>query len=116
MNDITYTLHGDYYLPDLTLPTGNYEIGRFGRLHFKFLKQHKKITYTNLLTSGKLNQYLHDIDIQAQEMFEHLIKEYAERQGVTEQPKAERQMEWVGKMNNVRACVEEVVLNELIYR
>ena len=101
MNDITYTKHGDYYLPDLLLPTSEYEIGRFGRMHGEFLKQHRKITYTNLLTSGKLNQYLYDVDIQAQEMFERLITEYAECQGVTEQFKADNQMEWVGRMNNV---------------
>jgi len=115
VSDITYTKHGDYYLPDLIPPESKYEIGRFGRLHCKFLKQRRKITYTNLLTSGKLNEYLHDIDTQEQGMYERLIEEYAERQGVTEQLKSENQMEWVGRMNNIRACVEEVVLNKLIY-
>lgn len=114
MTDLTYSKHGDYYLPNLVLPTGNYEIGRFGRMHCKFLKQHRKITYTNLMTSGKLNQYLHDIDTQVQEMFELLVKEYAERQGITERLKTDNQMEWVGKMNNIRSCVEEVVLHEMI--
>lgn len=93
MDKITYSKHGDYLLPDLLMPENKYEIGRFGRQHGQFLRQHRKITYTNLLTSGRLNKYLHDVDLHAQELFERLVKEYAERQGVNEQLKSDNQMD-----------------------
>ena len=114
---ISYTLQGDYYLPDLVLPAEkeNKSVGIWGQRHLRYLKQHRKVLYTNLLTSGKLNSYLADIDEQAEEMFFRLVNEYANRQGVTEQLKAENQLEWVGRMNNIRACVREVVENEIIY-
>ena len=80
---ISYTLQGDYYIPDLILPAEGHEIDRFGRLHQKYLKEHKRLAYTELLTSGRMNAYLRDIDTQAQEMFDRLVMEYAERQGVT---------------------------------
>jgi len=113
---ISYTLKGDYYIPDLRLPGTAHEIGRFGRIHLKYLKEHKRLVHLELLTSGRLSAYLHDIDTQAQEMFDRLVKEYAERQGITERLKAENQMEWVGRMNNIRAAAEEFVLSEIIYR
>lgn len=113
---ISYTLNGDYYIPDLGLPGMEHEIGRFGRLHLKYLKEHKRLTHTELFTSGRLNDYLHDIDIQAQDMFDRLVRRYAESQDVTELLKANNQMMWVGRMNNMRACAEEVVLNEIVYR
>ncbi len=112
---ISYTLVGDYYLPDLTAPDGDSEIGRFGRMHLRFLKEHKRVAYLELFSSGRLNAYLRDIDIPAQEMFDRLVKEYAEHQGVTEQLKADNQMEWVGRMNNIRNAVQEVVLAEIVY-
>ena len=81
----------------------------------RYLKEHKQLVYLNLLTSGRLNEYLSSVDEQAEDMFFRLVKEYADSQGVTEQLKAENQLLWVQKMNNIRACVREVVENELIY-
>lgn len=113
---ISYTLHGDYYLPDLTLPAEKEKpIGIWGQRHLQYLKEHKRIVYLNLLTSGRLNEYLASVDKQAEDMFSRLVKEYADRQGVTERLKAKNQLEWVGKMNNIRACVREVVEREIIY-
>lgn len=113
---IRYTLHGDYYLPDLALPAEKENpIGIWGRKHLHYLKEHKRLVYLNLLTSGRLNEYLVSIDEQAEDMFSRLVMEYADRQGVTEQLKAENQLFWVGKMNNIRACVREVVEREIIY-
>ena len=113
---IRYTLHGDYYLPDLILPAEKEKpIGIWGQRHLQYLKEHKRIVYLNLLTSGRLNEYLASVDKQAEDMFSRLVKEYADRQGVTERLKAKNQLEWVGKMNNIRACVREVVEREIIY-
>ncbi len=113
---ISYTLHGDYYLPDLALPTEKEKpIGIWGQRHLQYLKEHKRIVYLNLLTSGRLNEYLVSVDEQAEDIFSRLVKEYADRQGVTERLKAENQLEWVGKMNNIRACVREIVEREIIY-
>lgn len=114
---ISYTLHGDYYLPDLTLPAEKEKpIGIWGQRHLSYLKEHKRLIYLNLLTSGRLNEYLASIDEQAEELFFRLVKEYADRQGVMERLKAENQLEWVGKMGNIRACAREVVNTEIIYR
>lgn len=114
---ISYTLQGDYYLPDLALPAQKEEvIGVWGQRHLRYIKQNRKILYTNLLTSGKLNSYLADINKQAETLFFGLVKQLAEKHHVTEKLKAENQMEWVGLMNNIRACVEEVVMEDLIYR
>ncbi len=114
--NITYTKQGDYLLPDLKLSEiEQQEIGLWGRRHAVYLKEHKKITYCNLLTSGQLNQYLADIDKQAQELSLRLVKQMAEKEGITEALKAENTMEWVGRMNNIRNRVEEMILNELIY-
>lgn len=113
---ISYTLYGDYYLPDLTLPAEKEKpIGIWGQRHLSYLKEHKRLVYFNLLTSGRLNEYLASIDEQAEDMFFRLVKEYADRQGVTEQLKAKNQLEWVGRMNSIRACVREVVECEIIY-
>ena len=113
---ISYTLHGDYYLPDLTLPAEKEKpIGIWGQRHLRYLKERKRLVYFDLLTSGRLNEYLASIDEQAEDMFFRLVKEYVDRQGVTEQMKAENQLEWVGKMNSIRACVREVVECEIIY-
>ena len=86
-----------------------------GRKHLDYLKEHKRLVYLNLLTSGRLNEYLVRVDKQAEDMFFRLVKEYADRQGVTERLKAESQLLWVQKMNNIRACVREVVEREIIY-
>ena len=113
---IGYTLQGDYYLPDLTLPDQEDEsIGLWGQRHSRYIKQHKKILYTNLLTSGKLNGYLVDLDKQAEDMFFRLVKQIAEREGMTEQLKADNQMEWVARMNNIHNRVTEIVNNDLIF-
>ena len=114
---ISYTLHGDYYLPDLALSDEEkgVEIGVWGQRHLRYIKQHRKVLYLNLLTSGKLNGYLADIDKQAEDMLSRLVKQMAEREGVTEKLKADNQMEWVGRMNNIRNRVTETVNIELIY-
>lgn len=116
-NGIRYTLQGDYYLPDLKLPDEeNKPIGLWGQRHARHLKQNHKVLYMNLLTSGKLNSYLADIDEQAEDMFFRLVKQLAEREGVTEQLKMENQMEWVQKINNIRNRATEIVNSELIYK
>lgn len=116
-NGLWYELQGDYYIPCLILPAekGNNPIGLWGHRHLHYLKEHKRLVYLNLLTSGRLNEYLVSIDEQAEDMFSRLVKEYADRQEVTERLKAENQLLWVGKMNNIRACVKEVVEREIIY-
>lgn len=112
----TYTQAGDYLLPNLTIPEEEQKpIGIWGQRHARHLKQHHKILYYNLLTSGKLNAHLAEIDRQAEEMYFRLVKQMAEREGVTEQLKAENQMEWVGKMNNILNTALEVINTKLIY-
>ena len=114
----TYVRQGDYDLPCLSLPTEkeNKPIGVWGQRHLRYLKQHRKVLYTNLLTSGKLNSYLADIDEQAEGMLFRLVKQMAEREGVTEQLKVENQMEWVGRMNNIRNRAMEIVNEEIIIK
>lgn len=112
----TYVRQGDYLIPDLKLPEEeNKPIGVRGRRHKRYLQEHKSATYTTLLTSGKLNAYLADIDEQAKEMFLRLVEQMAEREGVTEQLKAKNQLEWVQKINNIRSRVTEIVNADLIY-
>lgn len=112
----TYVRQGDYFIPCLTLPTEKEQpIGLFGQRHLRYLKEHHRITYTNLLTSGKLNAYLADIDRQAQERFEILTEQMKQAQGITEQLKAENALEWMGRMNNIRACAMEIVEKEIIF-
>ena len=112
---ISYTLQGDYYLPNLALPEQDDEpIGLWGQRHLKYIKQHRKILYINLLTSGKLKGYLADLNEQAEDMFSRLVKQTAEREGVTEQLKANNQMEWVARMNNIRSRATEIIYFELI--
>ena len=114
---ISYTLHGDYYLPDLALSDEEkgVEIGVWGQRHLRYIKQHRKVLYLNLLTSGKLNGYLADIDKQAEDMLSRLVKQMAEREGVTEKLKADNQMEWVGRMNNIRNRATEVVNTDIVF-
>ena len=113
----TYTQQGDYLLPNLTLPaekeTGN--IGVWALRHKRYLKQHHKVLYYNLLTSGKLHSHLADTEEQAQTLFSRLLKEYAEKEGVTEQLKAADQMAWVCRMNNIRSRATEVVNSEVVF-
>lgn len=112
----TYTMQGDYCLPDLTLhPEEDRPIGVWGQRRLRYLKQYHKILYYNLFTSGKLRSHPADIEEEAQSLFLRLVKEYAERESVTEQLKAENPMEWVGKVNNVSSRVDEVVNANLIF-
>ena len=116
-NGLWYELQGDYYIPCLALPTEKEEryIGVWGRRHLRYIQEHKKAFYTNLLTSGKLQSHLADIEEQAQELFDRLMKQRAEREGITEKLKAANQMEWVGKINALREAVTETVNAELIF-
>ena len=111
-----YERQGDYLIPCITLLAEKEQpIGLFGRRHLDYLKQHRRVTYINLLTSGRLNSYLADIDRQAQERFERLIEGMKQAQGITERLKAENALEWVGRMNNIRACAREIVNEEIVY-
>ena len=113
---ISYTLCGDYYLPDLSLPEEKfYDLGRFGRAKFRYLQKCHRVLLTSLRTSGTLNKYLHSGDEECEAMFFRLVRQYAEREGVTEQLKAEDMMQWVGRMNSIRSRVEEVVMREYVY-
>ena len=105
-----------YLIPDLRLSEEEErEIGIWGQRHMEYLKQHHKVTYTNLLTSGRLNSYLADVDRQAQERFEMLVEQMKHAQGITERLKAENALEWTGRMNNIRACAREIVDDEIVY-
>lgn len=115
-NGLWYELQGDYYIPCLTLSAEEERpIGIWGQRHKRYLKEYKNVTYTTLLISGKLNSYLVDINEQAQERLETLIEQMKQAQGVTEQLKAENAFEWIGRMNNIRACAVEIVNMEIIY-
>ena len=114
--EITYTRQGDYYLPDLRLPEqDNRPIGIWGQRRRRYLKEHHKILYYNLPTSCKLHDHLADINEEAEEMLNRLVKQMAEKEGVTEQLKADDQMLWVKRMNCIRNRAEEIVMNEIIY-
>lgn len=115
-NGLWFELQGDYYLPCLKLPEGEQQpVGLWGQRHLQYIKQNRKVFYLNLLTSGKLNEYLAALDKQAEDMFFRLVKQMAEREDVTEQLKAENQMEWVGRMNSIRNRATEFVNNNLIF-
>lgn len=112
----TYVRQGDYYLPCLSLSEEEQKpAGIWGQRHLRYIKEHKRVFYTNLLTSCKLNSYIADIDKQAEEMFSRLVKQLAEKENVTERLKDENQMLWVQKMNNIRNRATEIVNNKLIY-
>lgn len=112
----TYTMQGDYCLPNLTLPAEEERpIGVWGQRRLNYLKHHRKVLYFNLLTSGKLHSHLADTEEQAQELFSRLVKEYAEKEGVTEQLKATDQKEWVQKMNSIRNRAAEIVNAEVVF-
>ena len=115
-NGLWYELQGDYYLPCLKLPKEeSRHIGVWGQRHLRYLKQHRKVLYSELLISGKLNDYLADLNEQAEAMFSRLVKQLAEKEGLTEALKAENQMLWVQRMNNIHNAAREVVSNDLIY-
>lgn len=112
----TYTMQGDYRLPNLTLPAEDERsIGVWGQRRLRYLKQHHKVLYYNLLTSGKSHFHLADVEKEAQALFSRLVKEYAEKESVTEQLKAVDQMAWVRKMNNIRERVIEVVYSDVVF-
>ena len=115
-NGLWYELQGDYYIPCLTLDDTNTKpIGMWGRRYHRYIKEYRPVLYTNLLFSGKLNSHLAEIDNRATEMFDRLVKQLAEKEGITEQLKATDQMAWVGAMDNIRNWAEEIILAELIY-
>lgn len=114
--ELTYRRVGEVYLPNLISLDTNYPIGIWGQCHKNYLLENHRLFYYNLLTTDKLNSYLHDIDVSAKEMYDRLIKQMAEQEGVTEQLKAENQMDWVGKINNIAHRAREIVNDELIYK
>ena len=113
-NGLDYELVGDYYLPCLKAPESP-KVGRFGLLYLDYLRNHKKVTYSGLLLSGKLNEHIEYIDRQAEEMFYQLVEQMKQGEGVTEQLKASDQMKWVGMMNNIRNRAEETVRKEIVF-
>lgn len=115
-NDLWYELQGDYYIPCLVLEgTDAHPIGMWGRKHLRYIKEHRPALYTDLLTSGKLSSYLAEVDNQAKEMLDLLVNQLAEKQGITEQLKAQDQITWVQRMNNIRNAAEEIVNAEVIF-
>lgn len=114
-NGLDYTLVGDVYLPNLISTETNYEIGMWGQRHLEYIKHHRKVFYTSLLTNCKLNSYLHDVDIRATEMYDRLVKQLKEQQSITEQLKADDMMAWVQAMNNISNQAREIVNAEVIY-
>ena len=113
-NGMSYTLHGDYYLPDLVLREEEPIYGKYGMLRKQFLKEHRSARYQYLLLTGKLNEHLNQIDQEAREQVETLMEQMTEKQGVTEELKAQDQMKWVRLMNNIKASAEEIVLKNLV--
>ena len=113
----TYIRNGDYLIPCITLPEEEQRfIGVWGQRHLRYLKAHRRGVYLNLLTSGRLNDYLADIEEQAQKRFERIVEQMKKAQRITEQLKAENQMEWVARMNNIQACAREIVDREIIFQ
>ncbi len=114
-NGIDYILVGDYYIPDLKLPEENRPIGRYGRLHRDYLKQEHPARFSSLILTGKLWTYLVDLNEQAEERLDLIIEQMKAAEGVTEELKAQNQLEWVGRMNNIRNRAGEIINSELIY-
>ena len=115
MEQITYIKVGDYYIPDWKLPEAHRPIGRWGRMHRDYLKEHRPVIFNQLVLSGTLWSYLADINEQAQTRMEVLIKQMMAAEGVTEELKEENQIEWVRKINNIRTRTEEIILNEIVH-
>lgn len=114
-NGMGYTLHGDYYLPDLVLREEEPTYGKYGMLRKQFLKEHRSARYQYLLLTGKLNEHLNQTDQEAREQVEMLMKQMAEKKGVTEELKVQDQMKWVGLMNNIKVSAEEIILKNMVY-
>jgi len=111
----TYRQVGDYFLPDIELPERNYEIGKYGRMHHRYLKEHRKIQYTTMILNGTLYDHLAEIDRICNERMETMVATMKKQQGITEDLKARDQLAWVGAMNNIRNAAEEIILRELVY-
>lgn len=114
-NGLSYTLHGDYYLPDLGVEPG-YPLGKYGMMRMQYLQEHRPDQYTRLLLSGKLNDDLHQADVQAQHLLDTMIPQMAKESGATEHLKMTDQLRWVGMMNTIKAQVEEIIWNEIVYK
>ena len=114
-NGMSYTLHGDYYLPDLVLNEAELTYGKYGMLRKQFLKEHRSARYQYLLLTGKLNEHLNQKDQEAREQVEMLMKQMAEKKGVTEELKVQDQMKWGGLMNNIKVSAEEIILKNMVY-
>ena len=114
-NGMSYTLHGDYYLPDLVLREEEPTYGKYGMLRKQFLKEHRSARYQYMLLTGKLNEQLNQTDQEAREQVEMLMKQMAEKKGVTEELKVQDQMKWVGLMNNIKVSAEEIILKNMVY-
>ena len=114
-NGMSYTLHGDYYLPDLVLREEEPIYGKYGMLRKQFLKEHRSAGYQYLLLTGKLNKHLNQTDQEAREQVETLMEQMTEKQGVTEELKVQDQMKWVRLMNNIKASAEEIILKNMVY-
>ena len=112
---MSYTLHGDYYLPDLVLNEEEPTYGKYGMLRKQFLKEHRSARYQYLLLTGKLNEHLNQTDQEAREQVEMLMKQMAEKKDVTEELKVQDQMKWVGLMNNIKVSAEEIILKNMVY-
>ena len=114
--ELEYTKVGDYYIPNLVAPNiKDFKIGKYGRMRLRYLKENKKVEYTIMLIENKLQEHLMDVDKTANDRFELLMKQFAERENITEELKTTNQMEWVGKMNAIKNAVEEIIFKELIY-
>ena len=116
--EITYTKKGDYYIPNLTFSKSkyfDYKLSKYGIMRARYLKEHKKTEYTILLIDGKLDEHLYNTDIECKNRFDFLMKQYVEREHITEELKTTNQMEWVRKMNAIKNAVEEIIFKELIY-
>ena len=112
----TYRQEGDYFIPNLTLPNdGDYKIGKYGRMRLNYLKEHRKILYTNYLMEGTLSKHLSEIDQACNERMDNIVSAMAKREGVTEELKAADQMEWVRRMNGIRNRAEEIILREVVF-
>ena len=114
-NGLSYTLHGDYYLPDLVLNEEEPTYGKYGMLRKQFLKEYRSARYQYMLLTGKLNEHLNQIDQEVREQVETLMEQMIEKQGVTEELKAQDQMKWVRLMNNIKASAEEIILKNMVY-
>ena len=114
-NGLSYTLHGDYYLPDLVLNEEEPTYGKYGMLRKQFLKEHRSARYQYLLLTGKLNEHLNQIDQESRKQMEMLMGQMVERQGVTEELKVQDQMKWVRLMNNIKVSAEEIILKNMVY-